>query len=110
MCWSGCSRPVPSEDWEDRLTAADVGCVRVTECVPERFIQTDEALATEYACTARSPLFDDHLRMGPPVRFSRSGTQAKGGCLAGEHTDRILRELGYDVCAISGLRARAVVA
>jgi crotonobetainyl-CoA:carnitine CoA-transferase CaiB-like acyl-CoA transferase len=98
-----------ADDWEKRLTAAGVGCVRVTECAPERFIQTDETLAAEYARTARSPLFDDHLRMGPPVRFSRSSTQAKGGCLAGEHTDRILAELGYDAAAITGLRARGAV-
>jgi crotonobetainyl-CoA:carnitine CoA-transferase CaiB-like acyl-CoA transferase len=43
------------------------------------------------------------------VRFSRSGTQAKGGCLAGEHTTAILREIGYDDAAIADLRTREVI-
>jgi crotonobetainyl-CoA:carnitine CoA-transferase CaiB-like acyl-CoA transferase len=99
----------PAAEWERRLTAADVGCVQVHEDVAERQIQSDEALSAEYAAPAVSPVFDEHLRMGPPVRFSRSGTQAKGGCLAGEHTDTLLGELGYDQAAIAKLRERGVV-
>jgi crotonobetainyl-CoA:carnitine CoA-transferase CaiB-like acyl-CoA transferase len=47
--------------------------------------------------------------MGPLVRFSRSATQAKGGCTAGEHTDAILRELGYADDSIADLRERGIV-
>jgi len=97
-------------EWEEYLTKAGVGCVAVTEQKPEVLLQTDEALAAEYAVTATSPVFDEHLRLGPLVRFSRSATQAKGGCAAGEHTDAILRELGYDDAEIADLRERNVVA
>jgi crotonobetainyl-CoA:carnitine CoA-transferase CaiB-like acyl-CoA transferase len=96
-------------DWEQALTAAGVGCVRVTEMAPELQMQTDPALAAEYATTAVSPIFEEHLRFGPAVRFSRSSTQALGGCLAGEHTDQLLQELGYDADAIADLRERGVI-
>jgi crotonobetainyl-CoA:carnitine CoA-transferase CaiB-like acyl-CoA transferase len=96
-------------EWEKELTAAGVGCVQVAEVDPGLVLQADPALAAEYATTATSPIFEEHLRVGPPYRFSRSGTQAKGGCLAGQHTDAILRELGYDDQTIADLRARSVV-
>jgi crotonobetainyl-CoA:carnitine CoA-transferase CaiB-like acyl-CoA transferase len=99
----------PAAEWERRLTAADVGCVEVAEVIPEFQLQADPELAAEYATTARSATFDEHLRVAPPVRFSRSATQAKGGCLAGEHTEALLRELGYDEAAIAGLRDRKVI-
>jgi crotonobetainyl-CoA:carnitine CoA-transferase CaiB-like acyl-CoA transferase len=72
-------------------------------------MQTDPELVAEYAATANSPIFEEHLRFGPPVRFSRSATQAKGGCLPGEHTEAILREIGYDEGAIADLRARKLI-
>jgi crotonobetainyl-CoA:carnitine CoA-transferase CaiB-like acyl-CoA transferase len=34
---------------------------------------------------------------------------AKGGCLAGDHTEPILTELGFDDAAIADLRKRDVV-
>lgn len=103
-------RTRPAAEWEQMLTAADVGCVQAHEGNPELRLQTDPALAAEYAATAYSPVFEEHLRMGPGVRFSRSATQAKGGCLAGDHTDPLLRELGYDDAVIADLRERGIVA
>ncbi|HVW40396.1 MAG TPA: CoA transferase [Amycolatopsis sp.] len=99
----------PAAEWERRLTAADVGCVEVADVVPELRLQTDPELAAEYAATAHSPTFAEHLRMRPPVRFSRSATRAGGGCLGGEHTEALLRELGYDGVVIGGLRDRKIV-
>ena len=99
----------PGAEWEERLTKADVGCAVVVERAPEILLQTDEVLAAEYTVSAVSPVFQEHLRMGPAVRFSRSATQAKSGCLTGEHTDAVLLELGYDAAAIADLRARGIV-
>jgi crotonobetainyl-CoA:carnitine CoA-transferase CaiB-like acyl-CoA transferase len=99
----------PAAEWERRLTAADVGCVEVAEVIPEFQLQADPELAAEYAATAFSATFDEHLRVAPPVRFSRSATQAKGGCLAGEHTEALLRELDYDEVTITDLRDRKVI-
>jgi crotonobetainyl-CoA:carnitine CoA-transferase CaiB-like acyl-CoA transferase len=99
----------PAADWEKFLTAVGVGCVQAAEAEPGVVVQTDPALSAEYATTAMSPIFEEHLRFGPAVRFSRSATQAKGGCLAGEQTDAILREIGYDDEQIADLRARNIV-
>jgi crotonobetainyl-CoA:carnitine CoA-transferase CaiB-like acyl-CoA transferase len=56
------------------------------------------------------PTFGQHPRLKPYVELSRSQTLAEPGVLAGEHTDKILTELGYDAVAIAGLRERGVVA
>lgn len=96
-------------DWERDLAAAGVGCVVVYEGNPELRLQLDPALAAEYGAPAHSPIFDDHLRMGPAVRFSRSLTQALGGCTVGQHTDAILDEIGYTPEAVSDLRSRKLV-
>jgi crotonobetainyl-CoA:carnitine CoA-transferase CaiB-like acyl-CoA transferase len=100
----------PAADWERELAAAGVGCVQVGMATCQKILQTDEAAAAEYAVLANSPVFEEHLRPGPAVRFSRSQTRAKGFCSAGQHTDQILAELGYDEEKIADYRARDVVA
>jgi len=45
-----------------------------------------------------------------PVRFSRTPAGARSRApLLGEHTDELLRELGYDAAAIAALRADGIV-
>jgi crotonobetainyl-CoA:carnitine CoA-transferase CaiB-like acyl-CoA transferase len=100
----------PAAEWERDLTAAGVGCVEVGMATCQKTLQTDEAAAAEYAVAAESPVFEEHLRPGPAVRFSRSPTRAQGFCSAGQHTDQILAELGYDEEQIGDFRAQAVVA
>lgn len=96
-------------EWEKLLLSLDVACVEASEVPPQRLIQEDPALAAEYATTCTSPVFDEHLRLAPLVRFSRSRTQSKGFHQAGDDTDAVLRELGYDDARLSDLRARSVV-
>jgi len=43
------------------------------------------------------------------VKFSHNPGRYGGGMLAGEHTDALLAELGFNSEAISDLRARKVV-
>ncbi|MBM3139972.1 MAG: hypothetical protein FJZ92_07095, partial [Chloroflexi bacterium] len=47
-------------------------------------------------------------RHGPLVRLHRTPGMPGPACLAGEHTDAILAELGYDAEAIAQLRADGV--
>ncbi len=48
--------------------------------------------------------------MGQPLVFSETGTRDPGPPpTLGQHTDAVLRELGYDVAAIAQLRRRGVV-
>jgi crotonobetainyl-CoA:carnitine CoA-transferase CaiB-like acyl-CoA transferase len=100
----------PAAVWERDLAAAGVGCVQVGTDTCQKILQTDDAAAAEYAVLAESPVFEEHLRPGPAVRFSRSQTRAQGFCSAGQHTDQILAELGYGEEQIADYRNRDVVA
>ena len=97
------------DDWEAELTARDVGCVAVTQENAEWRMQDDEFYRAGYAVDAVSPIFDAHRRPAPLVRFSRSATKADAGCRLGQHTDALLREIGYDDERIADLRKRDVV-
>jgi crotonobetainyl-CoA:carnitine CoA-transferase CaiB-like acyl-CoA transferase len=98
------------DEWERELLAADVACVAVCTERSERFLQSEVGRACGYAVPTSHPTFDEHLRLAPLVRFSRSATQAKGGVLAGNATDAVLAELGYSSEAVADLRARSIVA
>ena len=97
------------DEWEAELTARDVGCVAVAQENAEWRMQDDEFYQAGYAVDAVSPIFDSHRRPAPLVRFSRSATKADAGCRLGQHTDALLRELGYDDERIADLRKRDVV-
>ena len=99
----------PKDEWEAELTAADVGCVAVAQQNAEWRMQDDEFYQAGYAVDAVSPIFDEHRRPAPLTRFSRSATRAESGCRLGQHTDELLREIGYDDARIAGLRERDIV-
>jgi len=96
-------------EWEHELSAQDVGCVEVVEANSELVLQTDPYFEAGYAVAAYSPIFEEHRRLAPLCRFSRSRTRADAGCTIGQHTDAVLREIGLDEAAIADLRAREIV-
>ncbi|GAB4675305.1 hypothetical protein MOKP104_29030 [Mycobacterium avium subsp. hominissuis] len=91
------------------MSAQDVGCVEVVEANSELVLQTDPYYEAGYAVDAYSPIFEEHRRLAPLCRFSRSRTRADGGCTVGQHTNAVLREIGLDEGAIADLRAREIV-
>jgi crotonobetainyl-CoA:carnitine CoA-transferase CaiB-like acyl-CoA transferase len=97
------------EEWEAELTAADVGCVAVAQVNAEWRMQDDEFYQAGYAVDAFSPIFDEHRRPAPLNRFSRSATKAESGCRLGQHTDALLREIGYDDARVASLRKQDIV-
>ncbi|GAB2869388.1 CaiB/BaiF CoA transferase family protein [Nocardioides pacificus] len=97
------------EDWEQELTAQDVGCVVAVESNMEWTMQDDEFFEAGYSVEAVNPIFDEHRRLAPITRFSRSLTKADAGCTLGQHTVAILQELGYDDARIADLKERSVV-
>jgi crotonobetainyl-CoA:carnitine CoA-transferase CaiB-like acyl-CoA transferase len=98
-------------DWERDLLAADCACVAVTMDPLEAVMLSEEfGRASGYIVDVVHPTFDEHPRLAPTVRFSRSLTQAGAGQLKGAHTDAILEELGYDESARADLRDRGIVA
>jgi len=96
-------------EWEQELTAQDVGCVEVAEANSELVLQTDPFFEAGYAVEAHSPIFEEHRRLAPLCRFSRSQTNADAGCTIGQHTDEVLREIGLDDDRIAELRAAEVI-
>jgi crotonobetainyl-CoA:carnitine CoA-transferase CaiB-like acyl-CoA transferase len=96
-------------EWENELCAQDVGCVEVVEANSELVLQSDPYYEAGYAVDAHSPIFDEHRRLAPLCRFSRSRTRADAGCTIGQHTDAVLREIGLDAAAIADLRVREIV-
>jgi crotonobetainyl-CoA:carnitine CoA-transferase CaiB-like acyl-CoA transferase len=100
-----------AQHWEDTLLGEDVGCVVAHREPPESVLQSkDFAGASDLLVDVEHPTFGLHSRPKPFVEFSRSETVAEPGCLLGQHTDRILAELGYEEAAIADLRERKVVA
>ncbi|AGP61229.1 hypothetical protein M271_49335 [Streptomyces rapamycinicus NRRL 5491] len=99
----------PNDAWEKDLRAADIGCVAVTEVLPEKLYQNDASFEAGYCVNAMSPVFDEHRRLDAATHFSRSRVRARGGCLTGEHTDAVLAELGYDEATVADLHARGVI-
>ena len=97
------------DDWEAGLTARDVGCVAVAQENAEWRMQDDEFYQAGYAVDAVSPIFDEHRRAAPLNRFSRSATKPEAGCRLGQHTNALLREMGYPDDRIAELRAQDVV-
>ncbi len=100
----------PAIDWERELLAQGIGCVAVaTTSIEEVMFEDSFGRASGYVVDVVHPTFDEHPRLAPYVRFSRSPTRALPGVLAGQHTDQILAELGRTADDIADLRARNVV-
>jgi crotonobetainyl-CoA:carnitine CoA-transferase CaiB-like acyl-CoA transferase len=100
-------------EWEKVLSSVDVACVEVAPntgglCMG---LFDDAGVAEQLGMTTTvdHPLFDEHVRSRELVTLSRSGASVGRGCLIGEHTDSILRELGYTDNRIVELRAAGVV-
>jgi crotonobetainyl-CoA:carnitine CoA-transferase CaiB-like acyl-CoA transferase len=100
-----------ADEWERVLIAAGVGCVRAdADANSGQFWLRDEQVrANGLAPTASHIVFGEYQRWGPVVTFSRNVGQYGGGVVAGEHTDRILDELGFSADAVADLRERNVV-
>lgn len=97
--------------WEQDLRAHDVGCVALHLGSIESKLWDDSfGRASGYLVDVVHPTFDEHPRLAPYVRFSRSATQALPGVLAGQATDAVLAELGRTPDDIADLRERNVVA
>ncbi len=103
-------RSGPGESWEELLMARGVACVVAREATPAQVLM-DNLLGADVGLTVDvvHPLWDEHPRLAPAIRLSRSATFAPPGCLCGQHTDALLDELGYDATDIDKLRKAGIV-
>ena len=100
-----------ADEWERTLTAAGVGCVRA-DTYPSSgkfWLNDPHVKANGLDPIAHHMVMGDYQRWGPIVKFEKNPGTYGGGMLAGEHTDQILGELGFDQAQITELRDRKVV-
>jgi crotonobetainyl-CoA:carnitine CoA-transferase CaiB-like acyl-CoA transferase len=103
-----CTRP--ADAWEDLLTRHDVGCVRADRQPAGEFWECDEHVYRNgFVREAEHPRLGTYWRHGPLVTFSDTPERCGAGVLAGQHTNQLLRELGYSADQIAALRASRVI-
>ena len=97
-------------EWEELLTAADVGCVQADEAVEGDFYADHpHARANDLSVEVEHPYIGKYRRYGGLVEFSLTPGIYRTSSQIGQHTRPLLRELGYDDPKIEDLGARGVV-
>jgi crotonobetainyl-CoA:carnitine CoA-transferase CaiB-like acyl-CoA transferase len=99
----------PADVWEQRLTTAGVACVRADGDAGLFLEEHPQAVATRMVVEADSPRFGKYLRHGAIVDFSGAPGRLGHGAFAGEHTLRVMRDLGYSEAQINELYSRRVI-
>lgn len=99
-----------ADQWEHQLSAHDIGCVRADEKPAGVFWDTDRHAAINgFVRTADHARWGAYTRHGPLAEFGDTPARSGPGCLAGQHTNQILRELGYPEEQVHDLHRRGVV-
>jgi crotonobetainyl-CoA:carnitine CoA-transferase CaiB-like acyl-CoA transferase len=97
-------------DWENDLAPKGIAVVKAFEASYSEFTCTDPVLRENgMVIEIEHPFFGRILRAGPALKFSETPSRVAPSCLNGEHTVKILGELGYDDEAIEKLRADAII-
>jgi len=97
-------------EWEQLLTAADVACVKVEERGPYQFFDEDTHVRENCFLTeVEAPRLGKFWRYSPLINFSHTRGKVGPGPLKGQHTQAIVRELGYGDAEICDLKERGVV-
>ena len=100
-----------ADKWEQVMVAAGVGCVRADGVSPGGFFSGhSQVLDNGLAPVAEHARFGTYRRWGPLVTVGGLAAHYGPGVLAGEHTDRLLAELGYDGSAVAELYRVGAVA
>jgi crotonobetainyl-CoA:carnitine CoA-transferase CaiB-like acyl-CoA transferase len=101
----------PAAEWEVALTALGVGCVRADRGPFARFAW-DEPFMREngFVTEVEDSELGRYRRFGPTVTLSDDPAVLSGPCRAGEHSRRILGELGLPADRIDELARLGVIA
>ena len=97
-------------DWERDLNAADVGCAEVARGPIARVVMSDSITREAgFLADVEHPRFGAHPRLAPLATLSLTPGRARPACLFGQHTESVLRELGYERDAIEELETDGVI-
>ena len=97
-----------TEEWLPILDAAGVpaGPLRFTE----ELLDDEQVIENNYVVSVDHPLMGPVRMAGPMIQMSETPLAVQGPSpTLGQHTDDVLRELGYDDARIDDLRARGVL-
>jgi len=103
-----------ASEWEETLSAAGVGCAEVQPLqgglAMGLFEEGGVCDRLGMLTTVIHPIFDEHIRSTELVRLSRGTATLGAGCLIGQHTDEVLRDiLGYGDEEIARLRSDGIL-
>ena len=97
------------DEWYDFLVKADVCVGKVYE--PEEVVTDPQVLARDMVVEMRHPVHGTVKQFGQPIKLSETpGTMRSAAPYSGEHTDRVLAELGMGAAEIKALRDKKIVA
>ena len=97
-------------DWEKLLTDSDVACVKAEDRGMYYFFNEDPHVRDNgFLKQVEATRHGRFWRYNPVIEFSDTGGKAESAPLKGEHTKRILKELGYTDTQIDDFRERNVV-
>ncbi len=100
-----------ADAWEEQLTAQDVACVRADRAGTGAFWDRDlHVRANGFVREVEHLRWGPQWRHGPLVTFSDTPERVGAGVLAGQHTNQLLREIGYSMEDVRALRAAGIVA
>jgi crotonobetainyl-CoA:carnitine CoA-transferase CaiB-like acyl-CoA transferase len=98
----------PTAHWAKALDAAEIPWGAVADVVTA--FASPEAVALDMTVEVEHPAFGALRQVGIPLRFAATpGAIRTPPPLLGEHTDELLREVGYSSAEVTSLRARGVI-
>ena len=99
----------PADQWEQLLTAAGVACVQADWSVGRFLEEHPQAKVNRMTVEVDSPRFGKYLRHGAIIDFAGAPPRMAHGPFPGEHTERVMQELGYTGEQIADLYSRRII-
>ena len=99
-----------AKDWENLLSANDVACVEAEESSMFYFYSNEPHLQENgFIREVENLRLGKYWRYGPVVDLSLTPARVGSGPLRGQHSEKILGELGYSASDIKDLLSKSII-